>query len=263
MNLADLPLSPKASDPGIRSYISLINSWLQARLSYLGSPGVTYSIVLDQELLYAGGVGFADLENKIPARANHIFRIASHSKLFTAIAAMKLRDEGRLTLDDSVKKWLPWFQLKNPRGPEMTLRHLLVHSSGLAREAGSGYWMDFDFPSIGEIRRRLKNQETIFPVEQQWKYSNLGVTLAGEIVAAVSGESFAGYLDTHIFKTLGIQSSSVEFPKNHQKQLAKGYGLRLPGGQRHEIPFIDAKGLAPATGLSSTVQDMAKFLAWQ
>ena len=171
-----------AKHPDVASNIALLEIWLKANMAYSGLPGVTVGIVHDQKVIYANGFGYADVASKKPVVPNSIFRIASHSKLFTAIAIMQLRDKGKLRLEDPVKKHLSWFDIQDayPDDPQITIRHLLTHTSGLPREAGSGYWVDFEFPTIPQVKNRLSQLQTIFPSETQFKYSNLALTLAGE-----------------------------------------------------------------------------------
>jgi CubicO group peptidase (beta-lactamase class C family) len=254
-----------AEHPSVVSNLKLIEAWLEAQMAYRGLPGVSVGVVYDQELIYSKGFGYADIESRAAAAPTTIYRIASHSKLFTAIAIMQLRDQGLLSLDDPIEKHLPWFEIRNPFGeaPAITIRHLLTHTSGLPREAGSGYWIDFDFPTIEEVRARLPAQSMVYPPETRWKYSNLALTLAGETVSVVSGQSFAEYVSENILDPLGLQSTSVVLREEHGDRLATGYGRRLPDGSRSRFPFVDARALAPAAGVSSTVEDMARFISWQ
>ena len=255
-----------AAHPDVASNIALMEVWLKARLAYdKGSPGVAVAIVHDQEVVYAGGFGLADVESKTPVTADSIFRIASHSKLFTAIAVMQLRDQGKLSLDDPITRYLPWFQIQSDfaDAPPITIRHLLTHTSGLPREAGSAYWQEFNSPTADEVRERLPGQRAALPTETRWKYSNLALGLAGEIVTAVSGQPYEQYVQQHILDPLKMTSTSAVFPDAHRKQLVTGYTRKLPGKAREPLPFVDAVGLAAATGFSSTVTDMARFIAWQ
>ncbi len=259
------PVNDLKHHPDVASNIALFEIWLQARLAYRGQPGAVVGIVYDQDLIYARGFGVADVEKKPPVTPESIFRIASHSKLFTAISIMQLRDQGKLQLDDPVTKYLPWFNVQHtfPDAPPITIWHLLTHTSGLPREAGSGYWLDFDFPTLDDVKTRLPELETIFPSETRWKYSNLALTIAGEVVAAVSGVGFADYIQDNILDPLRMTSTSVVFPDTHNDRLVTGYGRRLPDGSRETFPFVDARGMAAATGLSSSVADMARFVSWQ
>ncbi|MDP2643450.1 MAG: serine hydrolase domain-containing protein, partial [Desulfobacterales bacterium] len=234
-------------------------------MAYRDLPGMTIGIVHDQTIIYLKGFGYADRLSRKPSTPDSIYRIGSISKLFTAIAIMQLRDEGKLDLDDPVRKYLPWFALKNsfPAGPAITIRHLLTHSSGLPREAGSAYWIDMDFPTSRQVRDRLARQKTIYPPEKKLKYSNLALALAGEIVAAISGTSFADHVTRRILRPLGMMNTSVALPQARQQMLATGYGRRMPDNTRETFAFVDARGMAAATGFSSSVHDMTKFVSWQ
>src|SRR4029077_12477650 len=122
---------------------------------------------------------------------------------------------------------------------------------------------DFEFPTTHQVIERLSTQRTIYPAATRFKYSNLALTLAGEIGATVYQQPFADYVQRHILDPLDMQNTSVVLPVDNNERLATGYGRRLPDGTRAPLPFVDAKGLGAATGLSSTIQDMAKFVAWQ
>ena len=254
-----------AKHPDVSSNLALLEAWVESQMSYKGLPGMSVAIVHDQEILWSRGFGHADVALQSPATSETIYRIASHSKLFTAIAIMQLRDAGKLHLNDPVSKHLPWFKIQGLKRntPPVTIQHLLTHSSGLPREAKPGYWGDFDFPTIDEVKRLLPAQEAVYPAETRWKYSNLALVLAGEIVSTVSGQSYAEYVEQKIFQPLGMDSTSVVLDSEQRKRLAAGYGHRMPDGTRHVFPYVDIKGLAAAGGVSSSVADMARFVSWQ
>ena len=194
-----------------------------------------------------------------------MYRIASITKLFTSTAILQLRDAGRLRLDDPVVDHLPWFAIEqaHPDAPAITIRHLLTHTAGLPREAGFPYWTDGSFPTREELRERLSMQETVFPTETEWKYSNLGLTLAGEIVAAVSGLPWAQYITEHILTPLDMRRTWVATPPADHPDLAAGYTRRLPSGLRSPAPFTDGRALAPAANMATSVSDLARFAALQ
>ncbi len=248
-------------DPEVKGAQRLFSSWISGQIAYRGLPGIAVGVVHDQELIWAQGFGFADVVTKIPAAPGTKFRMASHSKLFTATAIMQLRDVGKLRLDDPVSKYLPWFQIKpaEPDDPPITIEELLTHSSGLPREAGS-HWSDLDFPNAEGIRKFLAANTSAYPPEVRWKYSNLAFSVAGLVVEAISGESFANYIQNHIFTPLSMKDSSVD---RDVPGLATGYGRRLPDGTHQKMPFVDAHAMAAATGITSTVEDMAKFVSLQ
>lgn len=254
--------------PDIISALELIELWLDAQRDYEQIPGISAAIIHDQELIWSGGFGFTDLDKKNVTTSQTIYSICSISKLFTSIAIMQLRDAGKLSLDDPISKHLPWFNLKQkyPEGPDVTIRGLLTHSSGLPRESDYPYWTapDFDFPSHQEIVERLSLQETLYPAETYFQYSNLGITLAGEIVAEVSGEKYEDYIRNNILNPLGVQDTRTYLPEEEKgKRLATGYSAMTRKGTRNKLSFFQANGIAPAAGFSSTVNDLGKFASWQ
>lgn len=247
--------------PDVKGAERLFTSWIRGQMAYRGLPGIAAGVVQDQELVWAQGFGYADLETKSPVTPATKFRMASHSKLFTATAIMQLRDAGKVRLDDPVSKYLPWFQIKpaEPDDPPITIEELLTHSAGLPREAGS-HWSTFEFPTADEVRGYVRERQAALSPEVRWKYSNLGFTIAGMVVEAVSGETFASYVEKHIFRPLGMKDSSLD---RQVDGLATGYGRRMPDGSRQKMPFVDARGMAAATGITSTLEDMARFVSLQ
>src|SRR6185295_9843887 len=133
--------SSAANDPDVQGAERLFSAWLEGQIAYRGLPGIVVGVVADQDLVWAVGFGYAETKAKRPMTPATKFRMASHSKLFTATAIMQLREQGKIRLDDPVSKYLPWFRLK-PAGDddgEVTIEQLLTHASGLPREAGD-HW---------------------------------------------------------------------------------------------------------------------------
>jgi CubicO group peptidase (beta-lactamase class C family) len=142
----------------------------------------------------------------------------------------------------------------------------LTHSAGLPREADYPYWSgpEFDFPTKDEVIERLSDQETLYPSQTRYQYSNLGLSLAGYIVEAVSGQPYAEYVRENILDPLGMDDTYPEMPSQHiGGQLATGYGSITRQGDRNAAVFFEAEGIAPAAGFASTVDDLAKFAQWQ
>src|SRR5689334_4593475 len=196
-----------ANDPDVLGAERLFSAWLEGQIAYRGLPGIAVGVVSDQDLVWASGFGFADLKAKIPMTPTTKFRMASHSKLFTAIAIMQLREQGKLRLDDPVSTYLPWFKAK-PAGDDdgpITIEQLLSHSSGLQREAGD-HWTSYAFPTADELRRLYAERQAAFAPSVRWKYSNLAYAVAGQVIEKVSGQSWADYVDQNIFKPLGMNA---------------------------------------------------------
>jgi D-alanyl-D-alanine carboxypeptidase len=250
-----------AGDADVLGVERLFSAWMEGQIAYRGLPGIVVGVVKDQELVWGRGFGFADINAKLPMTPATKFRMASHSKLFTAIAIMQLREDGKLHLDDPVAKYLTWFKAK-PAGDDdgpITIEQLLSHSAGLQREAGD-HWTSFEFPTADELRHLYADRQAAFAPSVRWKYSNLAYSVAGMIIEQVSGERWADYVDHNIFKPLGMLATSVD---KNVPGLAVPYGRRMPDGTREVLPFVDARGMAAATGVTSNLEDMAKFVSAQ
>jgi CubicO group peptidase (beta-lactamase class C family) len=253
------------ANSSVSEQLDLLVAWIEAQMAQREQPGLSIGIVYDQQLVWARGFGYANVEQKIPATPQTLYRIASITKLFTSTAIMQLRDEGKLQLDDPLTRRLPWFQIQQrfPDAPPITLHHLLMHTSGLPREATFPYWTDNEFPDIEEIRARLPQQETALPAESKWKYSNLGLTLLGEVVATSSNLPWVEYVEQKILKPLGMtQTFAATTPPDHP-DLAVGYGRRLSQAARKRGPHSDTRGIAPAANMASCIEDLAKFAMLQ
>ena len=255
-----------ADHPEVASQIKLMDAWIQAQMKDIDLPGLVIGVVHDQEVVWSKAYGHADVERDTPMQSDSIFRIASHSKLFTSIAILQLRDAGKLRLDDPITDHLPWFDMQNPYPEAEPVRiwNLLTHSAGLPRESDHPSWTEFEFPTGEDLRETVSQQQAAYPAATVWKYSNLGLSLAGAIVETVSGREYEEYVETEIMAPLGMTSSSVGVPSDvHRVRLVTGYGRRWPDKPREAMPFIDARAFDPATGLSSSVEDMLRFLSWQ
>ncbi len=246
----------------------VIDTWLEAQRDYDRLPGISVAVVEDQSILWSKGYGRADLEKAVAADPSTIYSICSISKLFTSVAIMQLRDAGKLRLEDSVADLLPWFDLQQPwedHGP-VTVRALLTHSSGLPRESDYPYWTgpDFPFPSHAQIKAKLGSQEALYPPSTYFQYSNLGLTLLGEIVAEVSGIPFPTYIRDNILEPLRLSDTRPKMPESLWRgRLATGYSALKRDGSRDMLKLFQAEGISPAAGFSSTVEDLARFASWQ
>lgn len=255
---------PVAQQPDVEAALTVLDAWIAAIVAQREQPGLSIGVVYDQDLIWAKGYGHADLERRVAATPATIYRIASITKLFTATAVMQLRDAGKLRLDDLVAERLPWFAIEKTSqdGPPVSIRHLLTHTSGLPRDVQGVNYAAATFPIRDDMLRTLPNQQIVFPPDVQWKYSNLAVTLAGEIVAQVSGESWAGYIERHVLQPLGMTATRT-VPTADLPRLAVGYSRRVPGQPREVEPFVTVEAISPAGSLASSVEDLAKFVSLQ
>jgi CubicO group peptidase (beta-lactamase class C family) len=256
------------SSPSRDEALTAVQIWLDAQKDYERLPAISAAIVHDQELVWSGAVGMADVGAGRPATAKTLYSICSISKLFTSVATMQLRDQGKLRLADPVGKHLSFFsiQQKFEDSTPVTIESLLTHSGGMPREADYPYWSgpDFEFPTKEEVIARLSGQETIYSSQTTYQYSNLGMSLLGYLIEEVSGQPYEEYVRQNILGPLEMSDTYTEMPAQHVGgQLAKGYGGITRQGDRDEVTFFTANGIAPAAGYASTVEDLAKFAMWQ
>jgi CubicO group peptidase (beta-lactamase class C family) len=267
-----------ASDPRVAAAIDLLDQWIDAQLWYHRMPGLSVGVVHDQELVWAKGYGYAHLDPATPASPSTIYSICSISKVFTGLAVMQLRDAGALRLEDPVASHLDWFNLDgvDPKAPPVSILGVLTHSAGIPREADMPYWadaiataaagqppQDFLFPTRDEVLRVVPGQQPYFPAWNYFQYSNLGLTLAGEIVAERAGLGWGDYVQRHILDPLGMRDTFTEMPAQHRGgRLATGYGPLTRGREYLVMPFFQTRGMAPAFGMASTVEDLARFSSW-
>ena len=256
------------SIPDYSGAFPLVEVWLEAEKDYNDLPGITASIIYDQEMLWSAGFGLANRESAEKARPSTLFSICSISKLFTSVAIMKLYDEGKLRLDDQIDELLPWYNLKQafPGSGPITIRSLMTHSSGLPRESDHPYWTgpDFPFPTQAEIRDGLRNQETLYPSSTYLQYSNLAMTLLGEIVEEVSGLPYHEFIQKNILEPLKLNDTRTELPEAlYGTELAIGYSAHNRARKRAKVDIFQANGITPAAGFSSNVEDLGTFASWQ
>lgn len=258
----------QAKKDNYRELLPVIDLWLEAQKDFDRLPGISVAIVQDQEILFQKGYGYADVEKKVPMKAETVFSICSISKLFTSVAVMQLWEQGKIALDDSLPALLPEYRIRQQFSGSLpiTVRSMLTHSSGLPRESDYPYWSspNFYFPTKEEIRKKITEQETLYPASTYLQYSNLGMTLLGEIVAAKSGKSYNDYVEAKILKPLQLSNTRPYLPENlWRNEMATGYSALYREGNRKMIPIFKPNGITAAAGFSSNVIDLARFASWQ
>jgi CubicO group peptidase (beta-lactamase class C family) len=259
---------PAPAPPQLAEALRLVDGWLEAQVAFGRLPGAAAGIVVDQDLVWSRGYGWADVARESPASPDTLYGICSISKLFTSIAVMMERDAGRLGLDDPVGRHLPYFRLDEtlPDSPPVTIRDLLTHSGGVPRESAQPYWTgpEFAFPTREEIVAGLARQRMLYPAERYFQYSNLGMALLGQVVEATSGLPYEAYVEQRILRPLRLSSTTPHLPEAEiGKRLATGYGTLGRAGGRDTMPFYRTRGVAPAAGFASNVRDLAAFASWQ
>jgi len=257
-----------AEDPRVTDAIHAWEEWVEYQTAINRVPGVSVGVVHDQELISANAFGLADPATGRVAKTDTLYSICSISKLFTSVAVMQQRDAGKLRLDDPVSDYLDWMKIEDvhPDDGPITLRALLTHSSGLPRESDYPYWTaeTYPFPTHDQIVSRLPEQKTLYPASRYFQYSNLGLTLVGEVVAVTSGKGYGNYVRSSILEPLGMASTFPEMPNDvPRERLAVGHSARKRDGSRDVIPIFKVEAIAPAAGFASSVEDLARFASWQ
>lgn len=262
------PAALSAQERGMDEALHLAGVWLDAQLAYDKLPGMSVAIVQGQDVLWSQGFGYANPETRVPATPATLYSICSISKLFTSVGVMRLYDEERIRLDDRVQDVLPWYTLRQQYDDSapVTLRGLLTHASGLPRESAHPYWTgpNFPFPTSEAIREGLSRQETLYPASRYFQYSNLGMALLGSVIEEVSGTTYDDYIQRNLLQPLGMQSTYTDMPAElHGTSLALGYGALTRQGTRDRMNLYQTNGISAAAGFASTVEDLARFAAWQ
>lgn len=236
-----------------------IDSLYHAFASENNLPGISYGIIIDTALVYKGSIGFASLADSTPVTLSTAFRAASMTKSLTALAILRLRDEGKLCLDDQVHKYLP--ELKDLRylttdAPVLTIRHLLTHTGGFPQDDP---WADRQLETTEEeLDSIIAEGVSMSNVPGiTYEYSNLGYTLLGRIIRAVTGESYQEYIAANIFKPLGMESTVWEYADLPDGVMAHGYRYRNGGWS--EEPLLHDGPFGAMGGLISTVGDFARY----
>jgi len=224
-------------------------------------PGMTYGIVVDGKLIHTGNMGYSNIDAKTIVTSQSDFHIASMTKSITAMAILKLRDEGKLKLDDPAYLYIP--QMKGIKyltkdATPITIRHLLTHSAGFPEDNPWGDRQlgvtDEDLLNIYRKGVSLSNNPG-----QGYEYSNLGFATLGYIIKKVSGKPYDVYITENIFKPLGMTHTYWDYAKVPKIQLAIGY--RWLDGKWVEQPMLHNGAYGAMGGLITTMEDFSKYVA--
>jgi CubicO group peptidase (beta-lactamase class C family) len=238
-----------------------IDAHIERQMERLNFPGATLAIVEDNEIAHLRGFGQARPGGEAPTPQTPFF-IGSLTKSFTALAVMQLVEDGKVALDAPVQRYLSWFRVADPQASaQITVRHLLNQTSGLPTSSGEIQLADLDDrPDATERQARALSTLVLNrPLGTAWEYSNANYSLLGLIIEAASGESYADYVQEHIFTPLEMCHTYTSEAEVKQNGLAVGhqYWFAMPSAVPNmPIPH----GSLPAAGLISTSEDIARYL---
>ncbi len=227
-------------------------------------PGAAAGIACGDSLVWSRGFGTLAANDTESVTVSTRFRIASVTKVFTAVAVMKLWEEGRLGLDDPVVRYLPWFRVRRPPSvgsDPVTIRQLLTHTSGLPPNSSVTDFARLYQPARREAIAALPSQALVSAPGTTYAYSNLGYGVLGDLVSTVSGVSYAEFLRREILVPLGMSTTLVHpRPTDH---VAWGSGPLGPRGVRPRAGFWELGFFTPAGGMASSVNELGRFIALQ
>ncbi|MBB5395955.1 serine hydrolase [Mucilaginibacter sp. AK015] len=224
-------------------------------------PGMAYGVLVDGKLVHTGNTGYTDIDAKTPVTSQSDFRIASMTKSLTAMAILKLRDEGKLKLDDPAYLYIP--EMKNNKyltkdATPVTVRHLLTHSAGYPED---NPWGDRQLAVSDAQLIDIYKKGVSFSSNpgHGYEYSNLGFATLGYIIKKVSGKTYEQYINDNILKPLGMTHTYWEYTQVPKQQLALGY--RWLDGKWVEQPLLHDGAYGAMGGLITTIEDFSKYMA--
>jgi CubicO group peptidase (beta-lactamase class C family) len=223
-------------------------------------PGAAWGIVVGGELAHVGATGLRDVAGNAPVDADTVFRIASMTKSFTAMSILKLRDEGKLSLDDPAERYVPEMQVfayPTSDSPKITIRHLLSHSAGFPEDNpwGDRQLADTDDQLSQMLRRGIpfSNAPGI-----AYEYSNYGFAILGRVVSSVSRMPYADYVAANILRPIGMTSTTLEPASVPPSRLAHGY--RWEDGAWKDEPLLSNGSFGSMGGMLTSVRDLARYV---
>ncbi|HEX9901554.1 MAG TPA: serine hydrolase domain-containing protein, partial [Acidobacteriota bacterium] len=193
-----------------------------------GEPGAAVLVKKGGQVLFRRGYGLANLELNVPVEPDMVFRLGSITKQFTAVAVLMLAEQGKLSLQDDLSKFLPDFPTQ---GRTITIEHLLTHTSGIKSYTEIPGWLSLwrKDMSVKEIIDLFRNVPLEFEPGQRWKYSNSGYILLGAVIEKISGQAYEDFIRKNIFEPLGLAHSCYDRMARIIPRRVPGYSLGRAG----------------------------------
>src|SRR5438128_8967142 len=245
--------------PDLSARLAAVEKAIDHQRQELGIPGMSLVIVKDDKVIYMKGLGVKDFEHNVPVTPDTLFAIGSSSKAFTAMAAVMSADEGKLSLDDSPKKFLPYFTLSDPdAAAKVTLRDLLCHRSGLNR---TDLAMVTGVLNREELIRVVGTAKPTAKFGEKFQYQNIMYTAAGEAVARAQKSTWDKVMAEKIFTPLGMKASvTTDAAMQKSPDFSYGYEYNATTKQTRRLPMREIPAAAPAGAINSNARDMAQWL---
>lgn len=234
-------------------------AWIEAGMAAWDIPGMSVSIVRDDEVIFAQGFGIRKLGETEAVDEHTIFGVASTTKAFTAAALGLLVDEGRLGWDDPVTRHLPGFELYDPYVTRaITIRDLLTHRSGLGRMTGNRLQY-MPFRDQSELLYRMRYMQPERPFREGYVYSNMMYMVAGEVIRAVTGTGWDEFVQQRFFEPLGMDRSSTSITQIGDWENA-AWPHQLIEGELRTIPRRNFDNVGASASVNTSAADMAQWM---
>jgi CubicO group peptidase (beta-lactamase class C family) len=255
-----LSLPAQTPDSATTAKLEDFDAWMTQTLKDWNVPGIGVAIVVGDKLVFAKGYGYRDYGQKLPFTPNTLYQIASNSKLFTAVAAGLLVEEGKLTWDKPVRESVPSIQFSNDSlNSTVTLRDMLSHRTGITRHDTIWYQAP---DSRRELFGKLKYMEPKEPPRTVFLYNNMMYAAAGYLVELQSGKTWEEFVRDRIFKPLEMDNSFFSVADMvKQPDFGVAYTEKRDSFEIHKIPYYeDTEGMAPAGAIVSNLENMSHWL---
>ncbi len=249
-----------AQDVNVAEKLAGFDEYMAKTLKDWNAPGVGVGIVVNGKLVFAKGYGYRDYEKKLPFTSATMVPIASNTKLFTAVAAGMLVDEGKLTWDKPVRESVPTIHFYNEQlNSEVTLHDMLSHRTGITRHDTIWYKSDF---TRKELFEKLVYMEPERPIRQTFLYNNLMFAAVGYLIQLQSGKTWEQFVKERIFDPLQMKSTSYSIADMlKQPEFGVGFTERRDSFEIYRIPYYeDTAGVAPCGAIVSNIDDMSHWL---
>jgi CubicO group peptidase (beta-lactamase class C family) len=254
------PVVPGAEDAALAKKLAGFDAWMPQVVKDWNVPGIGVGIVVKDELVFARGYGFRDLGQKLPFTTKTTVPIASNTKLFTAVAAGLLVEEGKLDWDKPVRQFVPGIRFYNDElNASVTIRDMLSHRTGITRHDTIWYKSDF---TRQELFERLRYLEPTQPLRSIFLYNNMMYAGAGRVVELLSGKSWEEFVRERLFTPLGMTSSTFSIDAMAaQPEHGVPFTERRDSFELYAIPYYrEAVGIGPAGAINSNLEDMSRWL---
>jgi len=239
-----------------------LDNYINRSMTNWRIPGVAVCIVKDNKVVLMKGYGIKELGLNGKVDDNTLFMIGSNTKLFTATSLAMLQDQKKLSLDEKVTKYLPQWKLDDPLATQMAMvRDLLCHRLGFRTFQGDFTFYNTDL-TRDQVMEKMSHVKAVYPFRTKWGYTNSAFLTAGQIIPVVTGKPWETYVRENIFAPLGM-GNTLALTADISRSLNRTVPHTLVNGQLTAIPYCNIDGLAPAGAISSSVNDMSKWVLAQ